>query len=104
MIFDNGRQFDTNKLHDYLSQYYCQAWFTAITHPQTNSPAEVANKVILHGLQKTFDNANGKCAEELHCILWLIQTIEKVVMGEPLFMSAHGFKAVLLVEVATHTH
>ena len=36
MIFDNGRQFDTSKLTDYLSSLGCQARFTAVAHPQTN--------------------------------------------------------------------
>jgi len=48
IIFDNGRQFDTAKLTDYLGILGCQAQFTAVAHPQTNSQAEVANKFVLH--------------------------------------------------------
>ena len=36
MIFDNGWQFDTTKITDYLSTLGCQARFTAVAHPQTN--------------------------------------------------------------------
>jgi len=36
IIFDNGRQFDTNRLTNYLVTLGCQAWFTAVAHPQTN--------------------------------------------------------------------
>jgi len=50
MIFDNGRQFDTAKVTDYLNTLGCQAWFTAVAHPQTNGQAEATNKVILHEL------------------------------------------------------
>jgi len=60
MIFDNGRQFDTAKFTDYLSTLECQAQFTIVAHPQTNSQAEAANKVILHGLQTKLDEAKRK--------------------------------------------
>jgi len=60
IIFDNGRQFDTNRLIDYLNNLGYQAQFTTIADPQTNSQAEAANKSILHGLQKKLDDANRK--------------------------------------------
>jgi len=69
MIFDNGRQFDTTKITDYLSTLGCQAKLTAVAHPQTNRQAEVANKAILHGLQKKLDEAKGKWADVLHGVL-----------------------------------
>jgi len=66
IIFDNNRQFDTSKLTDYLSNLGCQARFTTVAHPRTNGQAEVANKSILHGLQKKLDNTNSKWVDELH--------------------------------------
>ena len=48
IIFDNGRQFDTSKLTDYLSNLGCQARFTTVAYPQTNGQTEAANKSILH--------------------------------------------------------
>jgi len=104
IIFDNGRQFDTSKLTDYLSNLGCQARFTAVAHPQTNGQAKVANKSILHGLQKKLDNAKGKWVDELHGVLWYLRTTEKTATGETLFMLAYGTEAVLPVEVALHTH
>jgi len=60
IIFDNGRQFDTTKLTDYLDSLGYHAWFTTVAHPQTNGQAEIANKSILHGLKKKLDDAKGK--------------------------------------------
>ena len=67
--FDNGWQFNTSKLTDYLNNLGCQARFIDVAHPQTNGQAEAANKSILHGLQKKFDNAKGKWVDELHGVL-----------------------------------
>jgi len=36
IIFDNGKQFDTSKLTDYLSNLGYQAQFTTVGHPPTN--------------------------------------------------------------------
>ena len=63
MVFDNGRQFDSNKLKDYLLQYGCQARFTTVAHPQTNGQAESANKSILSGLRKKLDAAKVEWVE-----------------------------------------
>lgn len=65
-------------------------------HPQTNGQAKIANKVILHGLQRKPNEAKRKWDEELYGVLWSIRTIEKTATGEtPL---TYGF------EVALHTH
>jgi len=104
MLFDNGRQFDTSKLTDYLHSLGCQAGFTAVAHPQTNGQAEAANKSILHGLQKKLDHAKGNWADKLPDVLWSLLTTEKTATGETSFMLAYGSKAVLPVKVALHTH
>ena len=104
MIFGNRWQFDTTKITDYLNTLGCQVQFTAIAHPQTNGQAEGANKSILHGLQKKFDEAKGKWAEELHGVLWALRTTTKAATGETPFMLAYGSEVVLPVEVALQTH
>jgi len=104
IIFDNGLQFDTSELTDYLSNLGCQARFTAVAHPQTNGQAEAANKSILYGLQKKLDHAKGKWVDELHDVLWYLHTIEKTATGETPFMLAYGSEAVLPIEVALQTH
>jgi len=77
MIFDNGWQFGTTKIMDYVSTLGCRARFTAVTHPQTNDQAKAAHKAILHGLQKKLDDAKGKWADELYGVLWALRTTEK---------------------------
>jgi len=67
-----------------------QARFTAVAHSQTKGQAEVANESILYGLQKKFDNAKGKWADELHGVLWYLRTAEKTATGETPFMLAYG--------------
>ena len=104
MIFDNGQQFDTSKIMDYPGSLGCQARFIAVAQPQTNSQAEVANKTVLHGVQKKLDDAKGKWVDKLHGILWALCTTEKIATGETPFMLAYGSEAVLLVEVALHIY
>ena len=69
IIFDNGRQFDTNRLTNYLGNLGCPAKFTTIAYLQTNGQVEAANNSILHSLHKKFDDAKGKWADELHHVL-----------------------------------
>jgi len=48
MIFDNGRQFDTDKLRDYCASYGIQTRYTAVARPQTNGQVELTTKQILN--------------------------------------------------------
>lgn len=43
-------------------------------HPQTNSYAESANKVLLKGIICRLDNTKGNSVEELPHVLWAYQT------------------------------
>ena len=64
----------------------------------------MANKSILHGLQKKLDDAKGKWVEELYGVLWSLRTTEKTTTGETLFMLAYGSEAFLLIEISLHTY
>ena len=44
MVFDNSRQFDTDKLRDYCAYYGIQTQFIVVARPQTNGQVESANK------------------------------------------------------------
>jgi len=59
MIFDNGRQFDTDRLRDYCASCGIQTRYTAVTRPQTNGQVESTNKQILFGLKKRLDAVKG---------------------------------------------
>jgi len=82
--FNNMHQFNRSKIRESLKYFKCQAQSTTIAHPQTNSQAEAANKVILHDLHKKLDDAKAKWIDELPGILWSIHTIEKNVTARPL--------------------
>ena len=96
-MFDNGCQFDTYKLCNYLAQYGCQAWSTVVAYLQCNSQAKAVIKVILQSLFKKLKGAKGKWVDD--DILWSIRTTKKEVMGETPFMLACGYEAILPVEV-----
>jgi len=44
MIFNNGRQFGTNRLRDYCAGYGIQTRYTAVARPQTDGQVESTNK------------------------------------------------------------
>jgi len=52
MMFDNGKQFNTDKVQNYCADYGIQMRFIADVRPQTNGQAEPTNKQILNGLKK----------------------------------------------------
>ena len=102
-VFNNGRQFDTDKLRDYLLQYGHHAKFTVVTNLQTNEQVEVPNKVIFHGLQKKLNEAKQRWVDELPSILWSICTTG-AAMGETPFMLVYRSKPIPLVKVGVHTY
>jgi len=104
MIFDNGRQFETDRLRDYCARYGIQTRYTAVARPQTNEQVESTNKQILSGLKKRLDAAKGSWADELPAILWSIRTTEKGTTGETPFMLVYGSEAVLPIVLAIRTH
>jgi len=53
IIFDDGWQFDTSKLMDYLNNLGYQARFIVVAYPQTNSRAEAANKLSSTACRKS---------------------------------------------------
>ena len=64
----------------------------------------MANKSILHDLQKKLHNAKGKRADELHGVLWSPHTTQKTAIGETRFILAYGSEGDPPVGVALHTH
>jgi len=104
MIFNNGRQFDTDRLRSYCAGYDIQTRYTAVVRPQTNGQVESTNKQILSELKKRLDAAKGSWADELPAILWSIRTTEKGVTSETPFMLVYGSEAVLPIELAIRTH
>lgn len=98
-MFDNGRQFDTKKVTNYYAKYWITTCFTVVAHPQSNSQAESANKIILTSLKKRCKGAKGLWVEELPCVLLGVGTMVKTSTGETLFMLIYGTDAVLPIEI-----
>ncbi|XP_016192916.1 uncharacterized protein LOC107633833 [Arachis ipaensis] len=73
--------------------------FTSVEHPQENGQGEAANKVILAGLNKRLQEANGAWVEEFPQVLWAYRTTPQFVTGETPFRLAYGIEAMILVEI-----
>ena len=59
IISDNGRQFSGIKLAEYCQGLGITQCFTSVGHPQANGEAEVANRILLHGIKTRLDRAKG---------------------------------------------
>ncbi|XP_015970312.1 uncharacterized protein LOC107493776 [Arachis duranensis] len=73
--------------------------YTSVEHPQANGQAEAANKVILAGLKRRLQDANGAWAEELPQVLWAYQTTPHSTTKESPFRLVYGMEAMILVEI-----
>ncbi|XP_015941178.1 uncharacterized protein LOC107466687 [Arachis duranensis] len=56
---DNGSQFTDSTFINLVASMKIKHQFTSVEHPQANGQAEAANKVILAGLKKMFQDAKG---------------------------------------------
>ena len=59
IVFDNGPQFETPKLQEWLADQGIQAHFVVVAHPQMNGQVEAFNKIPSSGIKKKLDNAKG---------------------------------------------
>ena len=48
--------------------------YSTTAYPRENGHAEAVNKVIVNGLKKRLDDAEGKWIEELPHVLWTYRT------------------------------
>ena len=72
--------------------------YSTPTYPQENGQAEAVNKVIVSGLKKRLDDANGKWMEELPHVLWTYRTTSQRSTGETLFSMTYGAEVVIPLE------
>lgn len=61
------------------------------------------NKIILSGMKKKLDEANGLWAEYLHEIMWSYHTTLHSTTRKTPFMMVNGANAMILVEINTLT-
>ncbi|KMT08060.1 hypothetical protein BVRB_6g144140 [Beta vulgaris subsp. vulgaris] len=95
IVFDNGPQFETPKLRQWLADQGIKAHFAAVAHPLANGQVESFNKTPSAGIKKKLDNARGLWFEELQLVLWSIRTTTKNSTGETPFMLVYGSEVVL---------
>ena len=69
LISDNGLQFDSRAFRKYCFDLGIKNRYSTPAYPQGNGQVETVNKVIVNGLKKRLDVANGRWVEELPHVL-----------------------------------
>ncbi|XP_048492226.1 uncharacterized protein LOC109135626 [Beta vulgaris subsp. vulgaris] len=103
IVIDNGPQFETPKIRQWLADQVIRAHFAAVAHPQANGQVEAFNKILLAGIKKKLDNSRGLWVVELQLVLWSIRTTAKNSTGKTPFMLLYGSDAVLPIEIEEPT-
>ena len=70
LISDNRLQFDSMAFRRYYCELGIANRYSTPTYPQGNGQVEAVNKVIVNGLKKRLDDANGRWVDELPHVLW----------------------------------
>lgn len=99
LITDNGTQFTSRGFRELMDGLHIKQHFTSVEHPQTNGQAESANRVILRGLRKRLEDAQGSWAEQLDHVLWAYRTTPHSTTGESPFRLTFGTEAVIPAEI-----
>ena len=74
LISGNGLQFDSKAFRRYCYDLRITNRYSTPAYPQGNGQAEAVNKVIVSGLKKSLDDANGKWVKKLSHVLWAYRT------------------------------
>lgn len=103
VVSDNGIQFASLSVVEFCRNLDIQNHFIYVDHPQDNGQAKAANKIILSGMKKNLDEANGLWAEYLHEILWSYHTPHYSTTKQTPFRMVYMVDAMILVEFNTPT-
>ncbi|XP_019418521.1 PREDICTED: uncharacterized protein LOC109329297 [Lupinus angustifolius] len=95
----NGTQFSDRKFKELLSGLHIKQHFTSVERPQANGQVEAANKVLLCGIKRRLQEANGVWSKQLHHVLWAYHTTPHSTTGESPFNLTYGFEAMIPVEI-----
>jgi len=96
---DNGLQFDSKTFRRYCSELGIRNRYSTLVYPQGNKQAEAINKVIVSGLKKRLDEANGRWFEELPHVLWTYRKTPRRSTRETLFSMTYGSEAMIPLEI-----
>lgn len=98
-ISDIGRQYKSKVFKDFCSTLEIKQIFTSVEYPQGNGQAEVANRIMLHGLKTRLVKKKGGWSEELLGILWAYRTNPREPTCETPFSLAYGNEAVVPIDI-----
>ena len=98
LISNNGLQFDSKAFRRYCCKLGIANRYSTPAYPQGNGQAEAVNKVIVNGLKKRLDDANGRWVDELPHVLWTYQNTLRRSTGEMPFAMTYGAEAVIPLE------
>ncbi|XP_021775622.1 uncharacterized protein LOC110739486 [Chenopodium quinoa] len=88
IVFDNGPQFETDHLRDWLNDQGIVHCFASVGRQKANGQVEAYNKLISNGIKLKLEKAGGLWADELVNVLWSIRTTTKSSTREtPFFWS-----------------
>ncbi|XP_021765915.1 uncharacterized protein LOC110730418 [Chenopodium quinoa] len=99
MVFDNGPQFETPQLKEWLEDQGIAHCFASVGRSQANGQVEAYKKLISNGIKRKLERAGGLWADELVNVLWSIRTTAKSSTGETPFFLVYGAEAVLPIEM-----
>lgn len=99
LVMDNGKQFNCKRMEDFCSRYKIIPYYTLVNHPQANGQAKVMDRTITESLKARVDRLNEKQANELPNILWVYQTIRRILTKETPFRFSFGFEAILIIKL-----
>ncbi|XP_021743227.1 uncharacterized protein LOC110709323 [Chenopodium quinoa] len=99
MVFDNGPQFETPQLKEWLEDQGIAHCFASVGRPQANGQVEAYYKLNSNGIKRKLEKAGGLRTDELVNILWSIRTTAKSSRGETPFFLVYGAEAVLPIEM-----
>ena len=100
LVSDNGLQFDSKVFRAFCNDLSIKNKYSTPTYPQSNDQAKVVNKMILNGLKRRLDGANGRWVEELPNVLWAYCTTPRRSTSETPFSLTYGAGAVIPTEVS----
>lgn len=99
VIFGNGTEFTRKAFQDLCSTLFFKCCFTSVTHLQSNGQVEIANKLILLGLQTRIIALGNSLLEELDCILLSFYTIPRESTGGTPLSLIYGTEALLPIGI-----
>ena len=99
IIFDNGRQFDSQNFREFCVELGIKNHYLLPGHPQANGQIEVTNRTLLKLIKERLEGAKGAWPEELPGVLWAYRTTVRTPTREIPFKQVFGTEAVIPVEV-----